>query len=172
MRTSLPTVRLFGLCALLTFSSAATAMAQGRGPSTTEERARVVKMAAESEKDPIRVWAQEDRDWFIKWLTEVPDISLEVGKVALWCSDSMKEDLKPLFLYQFMKSAVAFQIQNPAMAKDPEATDLAGLEGVLRAYSNLLAKDPKARSKKLDEALAMKDKGELPGFVKKLRSLK
>ena len=55
--------------------------------------------------------------------------------------------------------------------KDPaqmEAKTLAGVEGLLRAYASLLAKNPDNRSAKLDEAIAIRDKGGLAAFVKAL----
>lgn len=116
----------------------------------------------------------EDRFWFIKVVSDVPDISLTVGNVATWCVESMPKgkDVDSLALFQFMMSAVSFQVQNPAKAKEEEAVDLAGMEGVLRAYENLVAKEPKTRTAKMDEALALRAKGGLPAFVKKLRAEK
>lgn len=42
---------------------------------------------------------------------------------------------------------------------------LAGLEGVLRAYENMLPAHPDIRSPDLDAALAARDKGMLAQFI-------
>jgi hypothetical protein len=58
-----------------------------RGPSTPEEKANAVKSARLLERDPLNKDAKEIREWFTRWLIEVPDISVEV------CSGY----LKPLY---------------------------------------------------------------------------
>jgi hypothetical protein len=63
---------------------------------------------------------------------------------------------------------MAFQIQNPALAEKQSENDLAGIDGVLRAYETLLSQGDQHRSEKMDAALASRNKGELPAFLKKL----
>jgi carboxypeptidase Q len=147
-----------------------TLEAQGRGPSTTEERAKVLELNKASELDLMTGVSEQDRTWFIRFLSEVPDISLEIGPVALWCSQSMQKEQQSLGLYHFMLSAVTFKIENPTKAKDAEAVDLAGMEGVLRAYKNLVQKSTNARSATIDEAITLQSKDNLLDFVKQLRS--
>lgn len=58
--------------------------------------------------------------------------------------------------------------QIPFPSKTAESLDsvtLAGLEGVLRAYENMLPTHPGIRSAELDAALAARDKGTLAQFV-------
>jgi hypothetical protein len=52
--------------------------AQQRGPSTPEERARAVQTAKSLQSDPLAPNVQEDREWLVKWLIEVPDISVKM----------------------------------------------------------------------------------------------
>ncbi len=52
--------------------------AQTRGPSTSEERARAVKVAHELEADPLAKDANEHREWMIQWIMEIPDITVNV----------------------------------------------------------------------------------------------
>src|SRR5262245_49768761 len=60
----------------------ATVVAQSdRGPSTPEERATAVKSARLLETDPFNKDSKKVREWFLKWLIEIPDISVEI------CSD-------------------------------------------------------------------------------------
>jgi hypothetical protein len=71
-----------------------------------------------------------------------------------------------------MLAAVAFQIEHPDKAQDPEAVDQAALESFLRAYQNLVKTSPDARSAELDRAVAMRDQGTLAPFVRQLRAKK
>jgi hypothetical protein len=147
------------------------ALAQERGPSTAEERDRVVKLALESEKDPLGALAKEER-WFEKWLEAVPDILFGPEAPARWCESAAKGDLRKALRFQYSVSAVAYQIQHkifePKTMEEKLAIHQAALEGVLHAYETLLPKRPENRSDKMEEALALRAKGELPAFVKSL----
>ena len=47
-----------------------------RGPSTVAERTRAVQVAKSLRTDPLSSEVQNDREWVIKWLIEIPDISV------------------------------------------------------------------------------------------------
>jgi hypothetical protein len=64
-----------------------------------------------------------------------------------------------------MASSAAFVIKNPGKANDSQAVSLAGFESSLRAYEKLVATDPKARSKQMDEMLAKGTDGSLAAFM-------
>ena len=75
------------LCAALLISTglAAPAFAQAaRGPSTPEENARVVQLAAASDKDPIAAMTSAEGRWFEKWAEEVPDYQFGPDNGAFW----------------------------------------------------------------------------------------
>jgi hypothetical protein len=165
------------LCAVLVISSglAAPAFAQGsRGPSTPEENARVVQLAAASDKDPVAAMTSADGRWFEKWADEVPDYNFGPDNGAFWMmSGAAKGDLKRVLRFHHTLSSAAFQVQHgisdPEKNKeDLQAKTLAGVEGLLRAYESLLAKRPENRSEQLDQAIAIRDKGGLAAFVKAL----
>jgi hypothetical protein len=61
----------------LVIGSAFTALAQQqqRGPSTAEERDRALKIASALQADPLSP-DKSDRQWFMLWLIQVPDISV------------------------------------------------------------------------------------------------
>lgn len=159
---------LFAFAALLgAMSMPATAQA-ARGPSTVEERARVVKIAAESRKDPLGVQAA-NANWFEEWISGVPDVHFRPEGVAKWCMKNAKGDMRKIIQFQFGASYVAYQLEHTIFdAQTPEdvrAVNLAALEGVLAAYETLLAQDPKNRSTKMDEALVIRGKGQLAAFA-------
>ena len=84
-----------------------------------------------------------------------------------------KGELKRVAMFHHAVSAAAYQLKHKVQdpQKTPEsldATTIAGLEGVLRAYENMLPAHPVIRSAELDEALAARDKGTLAQFVGRL----
>ncbi|MBS1808617.1 MAG: hypothetical protein JST84_10540 [Acidobacteria bacterium] len=163
---------------LLTFSLSLlfclTVMAQSkRGPSTSEERATAVKAARLLESDPFHKDAKKVREWFLMWLIEVPDISVEI------CTDY----LSPLFgtknknneaelATQMTYSSAAFMIEHPEQAKDKVAVSLAGLEGTLKMYQSILNSKPKAKIDFLDQLLVKREKGELRAYVEDIATNK
>lgn len=156
-------------------SLSAPALAQpGRGPSTPEEQARVVQLAATADKDPLGTMASADGRWFEKWVDEVPDYMFGPDHGAYWfMTKAAKGDLKRVLRFHHTVSTAAFQVKNRIAdpMRDPAqmaAKTLAGVEGLLRAYESLLARNPDNRSAKLDEAIAIRDKGGLAAFVKAL----
>ena len=60
----------------------------------------------------------------------------------------------------------AFAIEHPQNADDPNATQLAGVEGALTAYRSILRDKPKAKSSILDDLLQTQAEGGLPAHVR------
>lgn len=77
------------------------AMAQnGRGPATEEEAARVVQIAATSDKAPAATMTSADGRWFQKWSDEVPDYNFGPDKAAFWLmSGAAKGELKRVVIF-------------------------------------------------------------------------
>lgn len=167
------------ICAfgVLAFAVAAPSFSQERGVATVEEGERIVKLASEADKDPLKVMSSADGRWFMKWTDEVPDYMFGPDSGAFWFeSGAAKGDMKRVVRFHHTLSTAAFQLKNKI--KDPqknkanfEAKTLAGVEGLLRAYQSLLAKNPDVRSPALDEAIVVRDKGGLAEFVKKLPAM-
>ncbi|RFP19544.1 hypothetical protein D0T23_07190 [Duganella sp. BJB475] len=165
------------MCAVLAIGScmlSSAHAADSRGPATPEEIARVVQIAAAADKDPVATMASADGRWFQKWSDDVPDYSFGPDQGAFWLMNgAAKGELKRVAIFQHMVSTAAYQVQHqihdPQKSKDEfEAKTVAGLEGVLRAYQNLLAANPDNRSAPLDDAVAARDKGTLLAFVRAL----
>lgn len=165
--------RLLGLLvALMVVSLGPTASAKGRGPSTPEERARVLHLTTASEANLPSGLSDQDRTWFLAFIQEVPDLTFSAGPVGAWCVKSVKMSQAAAVVFHFMLAAVAFQIEHPDKAQDAEAVDQAALESCLRAYQNLVKASPDARSTELDRAAALRDQGALAAFVRQLRAKK
>jgi hypothetical protein len=153
------------LTLLLGLLSMREARAQDRGPSTPEERARAVKISRELEQDPLAKDAKDQRAWVIKWIEEIPDITVTV------CNDFFGKYPDPPrghsqeIMLQMTIASAAFMIEHPDKVKDEQAVDLAGLESSLKAYEAILKQDPSARWPFLDKLISMRDQGKLDDYV-------
>ena len=117
------------------------------------------------EADPLNDGAKDARGWLIAWLSEVPDISVQMCTALLGKDfESNSKYGAELSLQQPLSSA-AFIIEQPDRADDQLAVAVAGVEGVLRAYEALLSKKPKARFPLLDAMREAKAKGTLERIV-------
>jgi len=149
------------LVCLATFSFAQ----EKRGPSTPEERAKVVQIAKALENDPVAATMRPEREWLVRFLIDVPDINLKL------CGASFPYEKKfkfgPDLLAVSMAGMASSIIEHPETAKDSAVVGQAGLEAVLRAYTKLLETHPKDHSKKLDESLVHQKDGTLPELFKK-----
>ncbi|MBC3880636.1 hypothetical protein H8K36_04570 [Undibacterium sp. LX22W] len=153
--------------------SAGSALAD-RGPATAEEKERVVKLAAAADKDPIGVMRSPEGRWFEKWSDEVPDYMFGPDAGVFWFHNGVaKADLARVLRFHHGVSAAAFQVQKNITdpmkdAAAMEAKTIAGVEGLLRAYESLVAKNPENRVPAIDDLLVIRDKGGLRDFVNKL----
>lgn len=152
-----------------TFAQDQDPQKQQRGPSTAEERARAVKIAHELEDDPLAKDAKDNRQWFIQWITDIPDITVTVcddyfGSLPKTPRGHMRE-----IVSQMTISSTAFMIEHPDKTKDEQAIATAGLLGSLKAYQAILKEEPDSRWPYLDKIVQMRDQGKLDDFVSDTR---
>src|SRR5258708_14079637 len=111
--------------------------AQQRGPSTPEERARAVQTAKSLQADPLAPNLQGDREWLVKWLIEIPDISVKMCTTFLGDLGDSKSGYPGAIIATMLASEAAFVIEHPEKAKDVEAIYLAGVDGAIHAYQGI-----------------------------------
>jgi hypothetical protein len=151
---------------LLLALAAVQAQPQTARPSTPEDRAKAVDIARSLEADPLGKQAKAERNWLVRWLTGVPDISVKACSTLLGPVLGSQKNYAPELFAQTLASAAAFIIANPDKSKDDVAVNTAALEGVLRAYESILKVQPKANWPFLDDLLEKRSKGELPEYVR------
>lgn len=147
-----------------TLPASVVTTATERGPSTPAERARVVQMALDGQKDPVGV-QRRDGVWLKSWIDDIPDLTLQPSALEAWLAFAPKTAIREAIAFQYLASVMAFQIQHPDLAEQQPASDLAAMEGVLGAYVTLVHKDKFYRSAKLDLALAAHQQHALPVFL-------
>jgi len=152
---------------LVAFLVAVTSLSaqQKRGPSTPEERTKAVQFAHDLENNPLGPQAKSEREWLLRWVMDVPDITVAFCPQILGTELSDKQPYGTEIRTQLMFSQAAFLIENPDKTKDDLAIQTAGVNGSLRVYELILKDQPNARSKTLDEIIARRDMGTLQGFL-------
>jgi hypothetical protein len=146
---------------------AAPALAQTSAHSSPEDRQRFVSVVHNLERAPLDPSLQRDRKWAVQWLTDAPDVSVEACLDPLGGVSEKNYAHAPEIIVQYMVAMAAFIIENPEKQNDPDAQQLAGVEGALNAYRSMRAAQPDKTSPALEKLLGMQSRGELPGFVRK-----
>jgi hypothetical protein len=139
--------------------------AQGRGPSTPEERASAVKIARHLEDDPLAKDAKEQREWVIQWITDIPDITVNVCFEYFGKRPDPHGGHSMEIANQMIISSTAFMIEHPDKVKDEQAIALAGLVGSIKTYQAILKQDSESRWAQMDKLIEMREQGKLDEFV-------
>jgi len=139
--------------------------AQQRGPSTPAERARAVQVAKSLQSDPLAPNVQEDREWLLKWLIQVPDISVKMCTTFLDDLGDSKSSYPGAIIATMLASEAAFVIEHPDRAKDVDAVYFAGVDGALHGYEAIHSKDASYRVPHLDDLIQKRDQGKLSDYV-------
>jgi carboxypeptidase Q len=137
-----------------------------RGPSTPAERERFISIVHKLEQSPLDKGLRKDREWALFWLTEVPDVNVNICLAPLGLREGEKYKYEPEVFGQYTFSMGVFVIEHPEKADDQTAQYLAGVQGALNAYNSILKSEPKAKSKSLDDLLGKQKQGQLAAFVR------
>jgi tetratricopeptide (TPR) repeat protein len=135
-----------------------------RARSTPEQRAKFIEFARDLETDPLGKDAQGIRAASIRWLTEVPDIKIEVCDLLPDLLQSKKNYGAELF-GQTIVSSGAFVAAYPELTGDHLLVNTAGVVGALNAYQAILKSHPESKWLLLDDLLQKSTAGDLPAFV-------
>lgn len=153
--------KLFTLLVVLV--AAIPLAAKTRGPSTIEERNRVVDYARSLETNPLAKDGLAKRMWLTEWIVQVPDITVNPCCTSLFSLDKVNATYSNQLRMQAIYSQTAFLLEHPGIKE--AAAQAAGLEGTLRAYRAIQRVDPTARYPLLDNLLALERKGKLEKYV-------
>jgi Protein of unknown function (DUF998) len=146
--------------------------AHARGPSTPEERAKVIELTRLLERDPLNENADATRKWLREWMVEVPDLRFHVCRELLSHGLGENYPFSREINLQTILSGAVFTLEHQDKRRDDVGAYIAGVEGSLRMYEVLAKSRPDARSAFLDDLVAMRDRGELADHVAKLTAKK
>ncbi len=164
---------LFIFCVLtLALVTAATATAKDkksdqphRKPSTAAERERLVRIAKAVEQNPLTTNMSEDLDWARNFIGEAPDIAVYMCPKTVGFLRTEGYRFGPALEQLAALEGARFAIEHPEN-KDPNAQQLAMVEGTLRGYENLIKETPEAGSTQVEIMIAKRDSGTLAAFMK------
>jgi hypothetical protein len=154
------------LSSLLFFSSRMQAQEE-RGPSTPEERAKVIELTHKLETDPLNPQAEEWRVWLAKWIDEVPDVVVPVCPSLLPQLLRSNRNYSHELAMQVVYASAAFIVEHPQQQVDQQAVFQAGVDSMLKTYQSILKARPRAHWYFLDSLIQMRDKGELKEYLRK-----
>src|SRR5882724_10097048 len=102
---------------------------------------------------------QGDREWLVKWLIEVPDISVKMCTTFLGDLGDTKSGNPGAIIAAMLASEAAFVIEHPEKAKDVDAVYFAGVDCALHSYEAIHSKDASYRLPHLDDLIQKRDQG-------------
>ena len=138
-----------------------------RGPSTPEERQKVVAIAKRMEQKPLDKSQRKEQEWALQWIEDVPDVHVDICREVLGDFADSDYRYRSILTVQLTLSSAAFLIEHPQQADDQVGEFMAGVESTLRAYRSILRQNPKEKSPELDGLVAKQARGELQEFVRK-----
>ncbi len=163
MRKSLLSVTLTLALAVISTN----AMADPRGPSTPEERQRALNVIQKLEQEPMSPALKQDRDWVFQWIREVPDLDVRVCSVVLKpLTEQANSPERNALVLQSLLSSAEYSMRNDGQKKSPVNMYMAGVEGMLRAYHNILKQDPKLKNPAMEDMDRKQREGTLEAYVR------
>lgn len=134
--------------------------------STSPDRERFISITHKLQEAPLDPTLRAERQWAMEWLIAAPDVSVNVclsplGGAALTNYSHFDE-----IIAQYTFAMADLVIERPETVNDPQAQQLAGVEGALGAYRLMLTADPQAKSIQLDKLLEVQSRGALPRFIR------
>ncbi len=160
--------RLLVMAMLLGGGVAASPPGGTRGPTTPEEKTRVIKLNEHIEAEPLAADARDARRWLFGFASSAPDLKVVVCPDLLAPLLESNQPYKAELGAQMMFSTMAFTIAHPEKSGDIQEIYLAAVLGSLRAYQSILKAKPGSRFPFLDDLVARRDKGTLRTYLKDL----
>jgi hypothetical protein len=136
--------------------------------SSPEDRQRLIAVARKLEAAPLDPALAPDRAWAVQWVVAAPDVHTRI------CNGLLADLRRPRYRYrselmnQLLLSSAAFLIEHPEQATSLAAQNIAGMEGVLKAYTAILKADPQATARSLDSLLQKQKEGKLEETVREM----
>ncbi len=145
---------------------AAAANGQERKPTSTELKAKLIAVIELLETDPYNKDAEWHRAAVLEWLTNAPDVTVTLCADVLGDIKKFKDYDGSALLGQLAFSEAKFILQNPDKAADALAVNMAGVEGVLKAYAAMQKAKPRVKFDNLEKLIQLRAQNELEAHVR------
>ena len=144
----------------------ASSQAAAAGKSSTpKERLKIVELSKQYEADILGPKSKDLATVLVKWWTDVPDLSVN------WCANLLvderpsSKELASSVTVQALLAAGVYVMEHADKPMTNRTVWLAGMEGVVRAYQNLLGRDPSLKDPFLDKLSDLQHAGTLGEYV-------
>ncbi len=143
--------------------SVAVAQTADAPPSTPQERKQIVELAKKLEQNPLDESLRANAMRLSQRIIDVPDITVTICTSAMpWIQEHYRYAPELAMVYTF--AAAAYVIEHPE--KDSGDSSWAGIEAALRAYQNIVKKQPNAKSRAAERMLEDEKSGKLEKLVR------
>src|SRR5260370_7239619 len=144
-------MRLFhSLCFLLVLGSLTFAQDEPkRGPSTPEERKRLISIVQKMEKSPLDKNLDKDIKWALDWVRDVPDVTVNLCWAPLDPAIHSEYRYRAKLPGRFALASAAFIVEHPDKAHNEMQQYIAGVEGVVKTYKAILKAHPDPKPAKM-----------------------
>jgi hypothetical protein len=137
-------------------------------PTSSAQRAEMIRLINGLEKKPYGPDADNSRKVVMDWLTEAPDVTVNVCGALLGDIDDLEgEKDDPGLLLQLMFAEARLILEHPEQAGDDKAVHTAGVEGVLAFYAAMKAEKPGVKIAPIEKIAKARADGKLPEFIDK-----
>jgi len=128
-----------------------------------EEIELLIKSVRFLEERPLDKKAKDVRSWGMKWIIATDKVSVNICSLILSGPEKYKYNSE--LLAQYTIGMAAFKLSNPDKASDDGAAQLAGFQSALIVYEAIVAQEPKAKLKFMDDLLAKRADGSLARYL-------
>lgn len=135
--------------------------------NASADRKRALEVIEKLEADPMSPALAKDREWINQWVFADPDVHVVLCTSMIKpLLDERNSDPRKALMLQNLLSMAAFEMKSPDKAKDPVQMQMAGAEGMLRAYANINKRMPMYKSDFMEGLRAKQDSGKLEAYVR------
>jgi hypothetical protein len=146
---------------------AGLSFANERGPSSPADRKRALEVIQKLEADPMSPGLAKDREWINDWVFSAPDVQVVLCTALIKpLLNERNSDPRKALMLQNLLSMAAFEMKSPEKAKDAIQMQMAGAEGMLRAYGNITRRMPLYKSDYMEGLRAKQESGKLEAYVR------
>lgn len=141
--------------------------ADQHGQSTPAERARAMEVIQKLEVDPMDPSLAKDREWVHEWVLATPDVHVTLCTAIIKpLLNEQNSDPRKALMLQNLLAMAAFEMRSPEKAKDAIQMQMAGAEGMIRAYSGITRRMPSYKSSFMEDLRVKQETGKLEAFVR------
>lgn len=134
--------------------------------STKAERQRALAVIEKLEQSPMDPSLREDREWVFQWVKSSDVTATVCSAIIKPLTEQEPTPFRNAMMLQNILASARYSMEHPG-SKDTVAMFEASTEGMIRAYRNLLKRDPSRRNEFMDSLVAKQDAGQLISYVRK-----